>query len=50
MRVLRLSLVGTVILVLLGGSGGAVVAQSDDGDRAGHPGHGDTPECHHGYL
>ncbi len=36
MRTLRLSLVGTVILVLLGGVGSAVAAQEADGDGYCH--------------
>ena len=38
MRTLRLSLVGTVILALLGGPGGAVVAQDTEDPGAPEPG------------
>ena len=37
MRTLRLSLAGTAILVLLGGLGGAVVAQSEESDTMAFP-------------
>jgi hypothetical protein len=42
MRTLRLSLVGTVMLVMLSGLGGGVVAQSDE--AAGPVAHGPVTE------
>ena len=49
MRTLRLSLVGTVILMLLGGLGSAVMAQAER-KVAVHPGHGDAPEFHNRHF
>ena len=37
MRTLRLSLMGTVISVLLGGLGSAIVAQSEESDALAFP-------------